>query len=137
MRLALTEVPADVHCLRVTITGTRTVVRDIDVANAGLATIDGLALGPSTLGADAYHVACAEIQASSVPTWTSDRFEAEVTCEPPLEVTFHLRRNGRAHVGFDFDCDCTRDASVAPGQDGGPPLTDAAVSDAGSDAGAV
>src|SRR5689334_2551600 len=67
---ALTEVPADVRCVRVTVKGVRTVTRLIDV-NPGqntVFTLDGLPIGNDVFTEEAFATACASVGSESVPT---------------------------------------------------------------------
>jgi hypothetical protein len=72
--VALTQIPADVACVRITVTGsTRRDVRAFDVAAGGTATLSmaDLPLGAVTFLGEAFSSACAAVGPASAPSWVA------------------------------------------------------------------
>jgi hypothetical protein len=134
---ALASAPADAVCLQVTVTGSRQVVRSIDLT-AGQSTtftLTGLPLGMVTFAESAFGVACAAVTPDSVPTWISDPVPATLVAGVAAHVTIVLHRNaGQAIVTSDFQDD---DGGITV-DDGGAPVDSGTSGDAGTggDAGA-
>ena len=103
--LALVQVPMDVACISVTVTGNRTVTRLADVmpGQPSTLTFGGLPVGSDTFTGSAFSTSCASVTASSVPTWVGVPVTAVVTAMSSTPVTLVLQRNGRASVSIDFD----------------------------------
>ncbi len=109
-RLAITQAPADVLCVRITVVGSsRTVTRAVDVTpgQSTELTIGGLPLGSDTFSGEAFSVSCAALTPAEVPSWVGDPVTADVAVSPPVDVALVLRRNGRANIGVDFQDDGT------------------------------
>lgn len=77
-RMAITNVPADVACIRVTAAGARTVSHDFDVTAGQPATflIHGLPVGEVTFSALGLPSACSSSSSAEEATWTSDSVAA-------------------------------------------------------------
>jgi hypothetical protein len=103
-RLAITQVPADTRCIRITVTGTRQVTRAFTVTPGASATLalGQLPLGLATFSGEAFPAVCSQVGSASVPGWVSDPVQAVVTVSPPVEVVLLMRRNGRGSVSVDF-----------------------------------
>jgi hypothetical protein len=103
--IALTQVPTDVACIRVTVAGSRTVQKTFNVipAQSSVLTLTGLPTGDDTFTGEAFNIACAGIVATTVPTWIGDPVTATVGAGAPVAVNLVLRRNGQATVSIDFD----------------------------------
>ena len=106
MSVALTEVPSDVSCLRLTVTGlSRTVVKPVPlVTGASTANIalTGLPLGKVTVLAEAFGAQCAALIATSVPVMISDPTDASIVQGTVTQLSLVLKRNGQMTVSVDF-----------------------------------
>jgi hypothetical protein len=103
--LAISTVPADVACLRLTATGPgRTFSREVDTMPG--ASVDesfgGLPLGPVQFLAEAFPAACTSVSKATVPTWISDPSQINIAVGRLSSVSLTLHRNGRAKVSIDF-----------------------------------
>lgn len=108
VELALTRVPTDALCLRLTadLAGRR-VVQDRPLsAGAGFfkVAIGGLPVGNVTLYADVYPVACGSIGNRTSATWVSDPTSATLDAKVPTTATLLLRRPATLNVNLDFQC---------------------------------
>src|SRR5262249_32276501 len=122
--VAITQAPADVLCVRITVAGSsRTVTRDVDVmpGQSTELTIGGLPLGSDAFSGEAFSVGCAAVMTGAVPNWVGDSVTATVVVSPPVAVALVLRRNGRAAIGVDFqdDGDGGMGGTGGSGGDGG------------------
>jgi hypothetical protein len=106
LQLALTSAPGDASCLKVTIAGTRSTTKLIDLT-PGMATtytFKGLPIGIATITGDAFASSCAALASDAVPVYTTD---APVTVRiDPVEVVkvvLKLLRNGRLSIDVDFE----------------------------------
>jgi hypothetical protein len=115
--VAITLVPADVGCVRITVAGTRTVSQSFDVTAgaSSVLTMSGTPTGAVTVSGDAFAGACAAVGPQSSPNWTGDPVMAQVASDAVASVSLVMRRNGRIAVGVDFQDD------VEPGK---PTCTD-------------
>jgi len=104
--LALTSVPPDVQCLRVTVMGSQTVVRTFPVTAGGPATVavTGLQPGPATIFEEAFNVPCAMVDGSTPPTWVAPA-PVPFTLAPSADVsvTVTLKRPSGLNVRTDFE----------------------------------
>jgi hypothetical protein len=107
IRLALTQVPADVACVRITVAGSRTVVRAFPTmpGQGTTFTIGGLPLGKVTVRGDAFREMCQAVADASVPPWVSEPLPADLSVERVTIVTLIFQRNGRLIVVGDFQDD--------------------------------
>ncbi|MFH0882468.1 MAG: hypothetical protein V2A56_05750 [bacterium] len=106
-QVALSQVPLDVQCIRLTATGTRTVVRTYDV-NPGFPVvldISGLPIGQVTFIGEAFPTPCSGVNDLSVASWIAEPVTATVSAGSPPTVALVLRPNGRAAVCLDFEGD--------------------------------
>jgi hypothetical protein len=119
-RLAITQVPTDTRCIRITVTGSRQVTRAFTVTPGASATftLGQLPLGNATFLGEAFPAVCSGVVAASVPGWVSDAVQAVVTVSPPVEVVLQMRRNGRGSVSVDFVDDPA--GGAPPGGDTSP-----------------
>lgn len=113
--LSLSEVPADVACVRVTAASeARTAARLLDVVG-GMPfqeTLSGMPLGTVTFRAEAFPGPCIEVKNTTIPTWVSDPDTVAIALGHLTSVTLTMHRNGRAKVGVDF---ADEPACTAPG----------------------
>jgi hypothetical protein len=107
VRVAITSVPADVRCIRLTATGSRTVSRLFDVAPnmSSVLLMSGVPTGMVQFSGDAFADACGAVSAVSVPTWSSDPVGTQVSSGALADVTLVMHHNGRAQVSVDFQDD--------------------------------
>jgi hypothetical protein len=103
--IALTSVPPDTSCIRITVSGSRSVVQKIGVAagKSSVFTLDQLPAGNDTFFAEAFSSACSSVGAQSVPTWVSDAITAFVQNNRLCDVALNMHKNGRAKVSVNFD----------------------------------
>ncbi len=103
--IALSAVPDDVQCLRVTAVGTgRTVVREFEVAAAQAFSeaLTGVPLGTVSFTGEAFGARCASVSRTTHPGWVSDDVAASVVLGRQSTVALSMHRNGRVKVGVDF-----------------------------------
>ncbi|HWO10441.1 MAG TPA: hypothetical protein VNN80_13205, partial [Polyangiaceae bacterium] len=101
---SLTQIPTDVHCLRITATGSRVVTRSFDLppgSNSELM-MSGLPVGSVAFLGEAFSQRCNQVTTSSLVLWISDPVSATLHAGVVEHVTMVMRRNGRATVGVDF-----------------------------------
>jgi hypothetical protein len=103
--LAITAVPTDVTCVRLTAAGPgRTVSREVDVmAGAEVnESFGGLPLGTVDFLGEAFTGACTAVSKATIPAWVSDPAQEAVVLGRIATVALTLHRNGRAKVTLDF-----------------------------------
>jgi hypothetical protein len=111
---AITQVPAQVACIELNVSGARTVDKKFDVT-AGQSSVLAMAQLPTgnvTFTGFAYPTACAQVTAGMTATWISDPTPATLVAGTPTNVTVVLKKNGSASVGVDFQDD---DAGASTG----------------------
>jgi hypothetical protein len=104
--LAITSVPTDVTCVKVSVTGSRSVTQLIDVTPGSNSTypLTRLPLGIVTVSADAFPQACKTVTSTSIPAYvTSAPVSVRVDPIDVNTITLSLIRNGRIGVGVDFE----------------------------------
>jgi hypothetical protein len=103
--IAITSVPSDASCIRITVSGSRTVVQRMSVTpgQSSIFTLSQLPAGNDTFLGEAFAIACSSIVAQSSPTWISDPVSAFVQNSSAVNVTLKMHKNGRAKVSVDFD----------------------------------
>jgi alpha-tubulin suppressor-like RCC1 family protein len=118
--IAITQAPADATCLQVTVTGTRTAVRLLDLmpGESTVFTLSGLPLGADTFGGSAFNQVCSALDATSVPTWASDPVPVTLAAGVTADVTLILHRASTGRVSIDFPPDGTGGAMGAGGMPG-------------------
>jgi len=106
--LAITAVPSDVGCIRLTVTGARTVVTSVPVMTGQSSTfsLSGLPLGNDSFSGEGFGGACPPA-AGAVANWIGAPVAATVAVSPPVNVTIKMVRNGQSNVGVDFQDDAT------------------------------
>jgi hypothetical protein len=116
----ITNVPAQVACIQITVAGARNVTRRFDVSpgQSSVLGLKGLPVGPVAFTGSAYAASCATV-GGSAPSWLSDATPATLVGGAVVNVSLVLRRNGEANVSVDFQDD---------GPDGGFPGPDGGVS---------
>jgi hypothetical protein len=120
--VALTNAPADVSCLRLTVAGPgRTDVRKFTLTSGQRAVyrLNGLPVGNASFSADAFPVSCDKSLSGVPSTWYSDPVAARLNARETAHVSLRMIHNGKASVGVDFDDENAPDAPVEPGLDGG------------------
>lgn len=103
--LALTLVPGDARCVRVTVSGAQKVVRSFDVnpmTQASMA-LGGLPLGQFTVTQEAFAVGCAMVTAETAATWVSAApVTVSLTAGQTMSISIVLRRPAGLSVTADF-----------------------------------
>lgn len=104
-RIAIVQVPADVRCASVVVTGNRTVQKSFDLVpgQASTLSLTQLPIGAVTFTASAFDSACSAVTAASVANWLSEPVPTTLASNVASDVTLKLKRNGRANVNLDFD----------------------------------
>ena len=106
IELQLTNVPPDVQSLKVTIKGTRDVVKLLDVTPGTSSTysISGLPIGLVKVSAEAFPTTSQKVAEDATPTWVTEK--AETVRVDPIDVNtvkLKLVRNGRLEAEVDFE----------------------------------
>jgi len=106
-QLAITQVPADVACIRIDAAGVRSVQRDYDVTpgQSSILPLHGLPAGDVKFNANAFAGACAQVAPGSAPTWVGDPVTAAIVPGQIARVLIQLRASGKSLVGVDFVTD--------------------------------
>jgi len=103
--LAITSVPAEIACVRITASGAgRTVAREIEV-RPGMSlneSFAGLPLGTVAFKGEAFAAGCDAVTKATTPSWVSDAVPVTVALGRIATVALTLHRNGRAKVSLDF-----------------------------------
>lgn len=103
--LAISVIPADVSCLRITATGPgRTLAREVSVKSGDPFTesMSGLPLGSVTFVGEAFPGGCDVVTKSTLPTWVSEPVTTSIIVGRLVTVALTMNRNGRAKVGVEF-----------------------------------
>lgn len=106
LSLAITSVPADIACVRVSVQGSRAVTQSFDVTAGTNATyqLAKLPLGIVSVAAGAFSQACKKVPAGAVPSYvTESPVSVRVDARVVNTVALKLIRNGRIGVGIDFE----------------------------------
>ncbi len=104
--LKIAEVPSDVRCLRVTVTGPgRTVEREIETSGESSLTqnLSGLPLGTVSFLGEAFTAACTSVTKSTIAAWTSQPVTTSIVLGRLSTVELVMTRNGRAKVEITFN----------------------------------
>jgi hypothetical protein len=104
--LKIAEVPSDVRCLRITVTGPgRTVEHEIETAGETSLTqnLSGLPLGTVTFLGEAFAAVCTSVTKSTVAAWTSQPVQTSIVLGRLSTVELVMTRNGRAKVEVTFN----------------------------------
>ena len=105
VQVSLVQVPQDVACLKVMVTGPRPLTQLIDVTPGGTSTytITRLPIGIISISAEAFSQVCNAVS-SAVPNYVTDApVSVRVDAVDVNMVTLTLIRNGRLGVGVDFE----------------------------------
>jgi len=104
--LALTNVPTDARCLRLSsdVAGRRTaLLANLTPGAASFNTIfGGLPIGSQSVWADIFNTACTSVTSATVATWISDPVAVVTTTTGMPNITLIVRRPGSVGVGVDF-----------------------------------
>ena len=103
-RFALTAVPADVACIKVTANGTKTKKQNFDVTpgTATVLTMGGLPTGTVTFTADAFSVPCAMVTSTTPPSWVADPITTDVAAGVVTSLSLVMRQTGTVDISIDF-----------------------------------
>ena len=114
--LSLASVPTDAACLRIIVTGPRTIAKTFSLPGTAAPTfsIERVPAGVVQVDAQAFASAC-NATASAVPNYVADA-PAFVRIAPPAaaSVALHLVHNGRLSVSVDFETQPWISTSLAP-----------------------
>jgi hypothetical protein len=102
--VALTNVPADVQCLRITFEGTQTVKRlwAVMPSQPATAPLDGLPLGDVIVSAEAFDQPCNTLSEGSLATWLSQGVAVTILEGVAANIGLTMHRAGRGNVTVDF-----------------------------------
>jgi hypothetical protein len=103
--LAVTAVPSDVACVRLTVAGMgRTVTREVEVMAGADVTesFGGLPLGTAEFLGEAFTGDCKAVTKATIAAWVSEPAEESIILGRIANVALTLHRNGRAKVTLDF-----------------------------------
>jgi hypothetical protein len=118
--IQITQVPADVSCIRIVAAGSRVSQQNFDVmaGQSSVLAMQGLPTGAVTFSGDAFNMACSQVGPMSTATYVADPVVAQVQLPAVTQVTLNMRRNGRAGVSVDFETDatCAGQACMSDGQ---------------------
>lgn len=105
VQVSLVQVPADVQCLKIDVTGPRSVTQLIDVTPGSPATytISRLPIGIVTISAQAFSRTCGAAGGAVASYLTDAPTSVRVDAVDVNTVTLILIRNGRIDVGVDFE----------------------------------
>lgn len=103
-RLAITNVPEDVSCIRIDAVGSNSVTTFVDVTPGQPADInlDAQPVGLVSFSAEAYPAICPVITNNTIPTWVSDPVIVTLTPGVPVNLSLVLYENGVVGIGVDF-----------------------------------
>jgi len=107
-RAEITQVPADVLCVQISIVGqSSTSTRQFDVTPGQSSVLDmkGLPIGADTFKGAAFGSACSGVTGSSIPAWIGNDVQATLSPGVVTNVKLVLRHNGEANVSVDFQGD--------------------------------
>jgi cysteine-rich repeat protein len=115
-RFAVTSVPADVSCIRITAAGNPTVHTLVDVTPGQPASFNltGQPLGVVAFSAEAFPSICAVVGAGTVATWVSDPVTVTLTAGVAAQISLTLHENGLAGADIDFTSGLTCHAPTLP-----------------------
>ena len=122
--IQITQVPADVSCIRIVAAGSRVSQQSFNVmaGQSSVLAMQGLPTGAVTFSGDAFPTPCSQVGGMSTPTYVADPVIAQVQLPAVAQVTLNMRRNGRAGVSVDFETDaacagqaCMSDAECCSG----------------------
>lgn len=101
--VALTNKPADVSCLRITVQGTRRDVRSFNLTGKAVFRLTGLPVGNDTFSAEAFQASCANVTSTAIPTWLSEPVTERVRAGIVTHVALNMIHNGQGSVSVNFD----------------------------------
>ena len=116
-RIAITQAPSDVSCLRVSVAGARSVSRSFDVkqGQSTVFVLSGLPDGAATFLAEAFPQSCVYVGASSTADWVSDAVAVTLVRGRTVDVKLLMHGNAGAAVSIDFpDGGAAPDGGVKP-----------------------
>jgi hypothetical protein len=104
---AITQVPAQVGCIEIDVTGARSVTQryDVTAGQSSVLSLNGLPLGLDTFVGLAYPGACSAVASAAQATWISDAVQSSLVAQQVASVTLVLHPNGQSSVGVSFQGD--------------------------------
>jgi hypothetical protein len=105
VQVALTQVPSNVECLKLSVSGARSQTKLLDVTPGAAATysLTKLPLGIITISAEAFAQMCGSITGATANYLTEAPVSVRVDPVDVSTVTLKLVSNGRVNVGVDFE----------------------------------
>ncbi|MFZ5893866.1 MAG: metallophosphoesterase [Myxococcota bacterium] len=117
VQLALSSVPNDAGCLRVTAEGSRSLTRlfSLEAGTSPKLVLDRLPLGIVRIDAQAFATGCSAVGNATAASWVSESVvPVRVDAREVAQVVLKLIRNGRANVTVDFEPPAWIAATRAP-----------------------
>jgi hypothetical protein len=117
LELLLSSVPSDAACLQLSVTGSRSLTKSIDLTpgSSPKLNLDRLPVGLVEVDAVAYAEKCSKVKASSVPNWLLDKpVTAKIDALQVAKILLKLIRNGRGEVTVDWEAAPWLSTSTAP-----------------------
>jgi hypothetical protein len=104
---AITQVPAQVGCIEIDVTGARSVTHRFDVTSgqSSVLSLTGLPLGLDTFVGLAYPGACAAVTGATQATWISDATQASLVAQQVSSIAVNLHPNGESSIAVSFTGD--------------------------------
>ncbi len=104
VHLALTQVPSDVRCIRVTATASRVVTQLFDVAPGGstVLQVTGVPTGVVQFTVDAFAETCGAVTSTTGANWSSDPVVVTVDSAVVGNIAVTMHRNGNVSISVDF-----------------------------------
>ncbi len=106
LSIALTNVPSDAACLRVSVQGSRSATGLFDIApgtSSAAFSMARLPVGIASVSAEAYGAACSKIGGAEPLFVTEAPVSVRIDSKEIAQVLLKLIRNGRLSVGVDFE----------------------------------
>ena len=103
--LEVTNVPTDVSCIEVTVTGatTETQLFDVTPGQSGTITVGGLPSGAVTVNELAFPVPCAQVTSSTLASWVAQQpVMTQLVPGQTTDISIVLRRAGQLSISNDF-----------------------------------
>ncbi len=103
--IQVSEVPADVRCIRISVMGAWSVAFTVDtsLSQPGTLSVAGLPTGTATFLGEAFSKACEQLTPTDQAEWLSPRATHVLVAGSTASLTLVLRRNGVADIDFGFE----------------------------------
>jgi hypothetical protein len=106
VELSIEQIPAQASCVHVSVTGARSVERDVDVnGGEGLVLImEGLPPGEVRFGGGAFHSVCAAVVPGAPPAWSGDPVDLTLSAGEDRAVSLPLTSAGAVATASSAGC---------------------------------